>query len=64
MSTTEMRTLYDNIVKTLAPHVDILLCETLSSSREAQAAATAAKRAQPGLDMIAFMTHLDIQYCH
>ena len=46
-----MRSLYDNIVKTLAPHVDIFLCETLSSSREAQAAATAAKRAHPGSDI-------------
>ena len=33
---------YRRIAKTLAPNVDIMLCETLSSAREARAAVTAA----------------------
>lgn len=34
---------YRRIVGALAPHVDLLLCETLSSAREARAALTAAR---------------------
>jgi len=37
----EIRALYREQASLLAPHVDLILCETLSSSREAVAAATA-----------------------
>lgn len=42
MSQEEMRLAYNEIVAALTPHVDILLCETLSSLGEAQCAAHAA----------------------
>ena len=41
----EARPIYANLAAALAPHVDLFLCETMSSAREARNAALASKQA-------------------
>ena len=41
----ELAAQYEQIVAAIAPHSDVLLCETMSLAREGRAAALAASRA-------------------
>ena len=47
----EMRAQYRRIAGALAPHVDVLLCETMSCAREAVAACIAASEAAPDAEL-------------
>ena len=48
----ELAAQYEQIVAAIAPHSDVLLCETMSLAREGRAAALAASRAGMALDTV------------